>query len=138
MADKVSFELVSPAKLLVSEDVDMVVVPGAEGDFGVLAGHAPVISTVRAGTITVYQENGVSDRIFVAGGIAEVTTERCTVLAEEAERVDDIDRSEVEGQVAELRDLAGVVDTDAERDNVNTRMAVAEAKLAALDEVIYQ
>ena len=138
MADKVSFELVSPAKLLVSEDVDMVVVPGAEGDFGVLAGHAPVISTVRSGTITVYQENGVSDRIFVAGGIAEVTTERCTVLAEEAERVDDIDRSEVEGQVAELRDLAGVVDTDTERDNVNTRMAVAEAKLAALDEVIYQ
>ena len=138
MADKVSFELVSPAKLLVSEDVDMVVVPGAEGDFGVLAGHAPVISTVRPGTITVYQEDGVSERIFVAGGIAEVTTERCTVLAEEAERVDDLDRAEVEGQMAELRDLAGVVETDTERDNVQVRMAVAEAKLAALDEPIYQ
>ena len=138
MADKVSFELVSPAKLLLSEDVEMVVVPGAEGDFGVLAGHAPVISTVRPGTITVYQEDGVSERIFVAGGIAEVTMERCTVLAEEAERVDDIDRAEVEGQMAELRDLAGVVETDTERGSVQTRMAVAEAKLAALDEAIYQ
>ncbi|MCG8544801.1 MAG: ATP synthase F1 subunit epsilon [Alphaproteobacteria bacterium] len=138
MADKVSFELVSPAKLLLSEDVEMVVVPGAEGDFGVLAGHAPVISTVRPGTITVYQDDGVSERIFVAGGIAEVTMERCTVLAEEAERVDDIDRAEVEGQMAELRDLAGVVETDTERGSVQTRMAVAEAKLAALDEAIYQ
>ena len=138
MADKVSFELVSPAKLLLSDDVDMVVVPGAEGDFGVLAGHAPVISTVRPGTITVYQEDGVSERIFVAGGIAEVTMERCTVLAEEAERVDDIDRAEVEGQMAELRDLAGVVETDTERGSVQTRMAVAEAKLAALDDPIYQ
>ena len=105
----------------------MVVVPGAEGDFGVLAGHAPVISTVRPGTITVYQEDGVSERIFVAGGIAEVTMERCTVLAEEAERVDDIDRTEVEGQMAELRDLAGVVETDTERDSVQTRMTVVEA-----------
>ena len=138
MADKVSFELVSPARLLLSEDVEMVVVPGAEGDFGVLAGHAPVISTVRPGTITVYQDDGVSERIFVAGGIAEVTMERCTVLAEEAERVDDIDRAEVEGQMAELRDLAGVVETDTERGSVQTRMAVAEAKLAALDEAIYQ
>ena len=138
MADKVSFELVSPAKLLLSEDVEMVVVPGAEGDFGVLAGHAPVISTVRPGTITVYQEDGVSERIFVAGGIAEVTMERCTVLAEEAERVDDIDRAEVEGQMAELRNLVGVVETDTERGTVQTKLTVAEAKLAALDEAIYQ
>ena len=84
MADQVQFELVAPERLLLSEPVDMVVVPGSEGDFGVLAGHAPLISTVRPGVIETYSGKTVKDRIFVAGGFAEVTRERCTVLAEEA------------------------------------------------------
>lgn len=138
MADKVTFELVSPAKLLLSADVDMVVVPGAEGDFGVLADHAPVISTVRPGTLTVYQDNGVSDRIFVAGGIAEVTAERCTVLAEEAEPVAEIDRDAVERRMANLRDEIAAAGSDPGREGLERQMAVAEAKLAALDEAIYQ
>ena len=84
MADKVEFELVLPERLLVSEGADMVVVPGEEGDFGVLPGHALFLSGVRAGTIEIYNGETISDRIFVAGGLAEVTGERCTVLAEEA------------------------------------------------------
>ena len=137
MADKVNFELVSPERLLLSEEVDMVIVPGAEGDFGVLGDHSPVISTVRPGTITVYEGSNVSDRIFVAGGFAEVTSERCTVLAEEAERLDDIDRAAVESQLGTLREDLGMVDSDEERSLVEGKIAVAEAKLEAIGEAVY-
>src|SRR3546814_18203914 len=80
---KVAFELVSPERLLLSEEVDMVVVPGEEGDFGVLVRHAPLISTLRPGVIKVHNGGSVTEQIFVAGGFAEVTPSRCTVLAEE-------------------------------------------------------
>ncbi|MCA1908141.1 MAG: ATP synthase F1 subunit epsilon, partial [Magnetospirillum sp.] len=90
MAEKIKFELVSPAKLLVSEAVDMVVVPGSEGDFGALALHAPMITTVRPGVIDVHDGGKVGKRIFVAGGFAEVNEERVTVLAEEAIPVGEI------------------------------------------------
>jgi F-type H+-transporting ATPase subunit epsilon len=138
MADKVNFELVSPQRLLMSEAVDMVVVPGAEGDFGVMAEHAPLISTVRPGTITVYQGEAVSDRIFVAGGFAEVTGERCTVLAEEAERLDDIDRTAVESQLQMLRSDLGATQSEDERAAVEARIAIAEAKIEALTTAVYQ
>ena len=130
MADKVEFELVSPERLLLSRSVDMVVVPGAEGDFGVLRGHAPLISTLRLGVIDVHDAGGVSDRIFVAGGFAEVTAERCTVLAEQAVPVADLDRAGIEGEIKSLRDSLAVADGDAERGALAARIAVAEAKLA--------
>ena len=138
MADKINFELVSPQRLLMSEAVDMVVVPGTEGDFGVIAEHAPLISTVRPGTITVFQGNTVSERIFVAGGFAEVTAERCTVLAEEAEPLGEIDRAAVESQLRDLRDDLGAAETDEERQAVESRIAVAEAKIEALETPVYQ
>lgn len=138
MADKVHFELVSPQQLLLSESVDMVVVPGAEGDFGVLADHAPLISTIRPGTITVYQGDTVSERIFVAGGFAEVTAERCTVLAEEAEPLDDIDRAAVEAELRDLRDDLGTAQSDEDRALLESRIAVAEAKMEAVDAQVYQ
>jgi F-type H+-transporting ATPase subunit epsilon len=137
VAEKVNFELVSPQQLLMSEEVDMVVVPGAEGDFGVIAEHSPVISTVRPGTITVFQGNAVSERIFVAGGFAEVTAERCTVLAEEAEKLDEIDRSAVEGQIRDLREDLGMAESDEERAMIEGRIAVAEAKIEAVAEQVY-
>lgn len=131
MADKVQFELVSPERLLVSRAVEMVVVPGSEGDFGVLPEHAPLISTVRPGVIEVHEGGAVSDRIFVAGGFAEVTGERCTVLADEATLVADIDRGAVQKELESLRgELAGAAD-DATRDRLAARIDVAEAKLAA-------
>jgi len=129
--DKVQFELVSPERLLMSRAVDMVVVPGAEGDFGVLPRHSLLISTVRPGVIDVYEDGSVKDRIFVAGGFAEVTPERCTVLADEAMPVDRIDRAEVEARLKELRE--DVTDAgDAEiRAAAEKAIAIAEAKLAA-------
>lgn len=126
MADgKVSFELVSPERLLASGEFDMVVVPGAEGDFGVLPGHAPFISTVRAGVIDVHDGGKVTERIFVADGFAEVTPERLTVLAGEAVPLDKIDRAAVEKRIQEAElDLRDASD-EAER-------AKAEATLARL------
>ena len=145
MADKLQFELVSPEKLLLSEAVGMVVVPGAEGNFGVLPGHALFISTVRPGIIDVYEDKTVSERIFVSGGFAEVTPERCTVLADEAVPLSSLDRATAdaeaksgESRVAALKDQLGRV-TGAERDGValelkaaERKLAVATAKLAAL------
>ena len=85
MAD-LHFELVTPERLVRSEDVYMVVVPGTEGDFGVLAGHAPVLSTIRDGELAVYRTQGAEpERIAVVGGFAEVNDKGLTVLAEKAD-----------------------------------------------------
>lgn len=129
--DKVAFELVSPERLLLSEPVDMVVVPGAEGDFGVLVRHAPLISAIRPGVISVYKDGAVSERIFVDGGFAEVTPERCTVLAEEALPVAEIDRGAAEQQLADAREDLADAKSEEEREQAARRVAVAEAKLAA-------
>lgn len=132
MAEQVEFELVSPEKLLLSEPVDMVVVPGGDGNFGVLPRHSPLISTVRPGVIDVYNKGAVEKRIFVAGGFAEVTGERCTVLAEEAVQVEEIDRAETEQALKDARDDLTDAKDAAEKDAAESRIKVLEAKLAAL------
>ena len=137
MADLIEFELVSPERLLISRPVEMVVVPGSEGDFGALPGHAPLISEIRPGIIAVFEGNQVQERIFVAGGFAEVTGERCTVLAELAMPVADIDRLAVESELRDARDDLGDAKNDAERVAAEHEIAVAEAKLAALESPVY-
>jgi F-type H+-transporting ATPase subunit epsilon len=133
MADQVQFELVSPERLLISEPVDMVVVPGTEGDFGVLPGHAPLISTVRPGLIETYAGKTVKDRIFVAGGFAEVTRERCTVLAEEAMLIKDLDRASIESQARAAREDLNLAKDAGERAAAERVIAIAEAKLLVLE-----
>jgi len=133
MADNVDFELVSPERLLLSVAVEMVVVPGAEGDFGVLAGHAPMITGVRTGVISTYDGGRVDRRIFVAGGFAEVTPERCTVLAEEAVLLDDADRAAAEARLKAVEDELSLADTDDERNAAEARLEIATALLAAID-----
>lgn len=133
MADTVDFELVSPERLLFSAPVEMVVVPGAEGDFGVLPGHAPLISGVRTGVIAVYQHGRVDRRIFVSGGFAEVTPARCTVLADEAVALEDADRAEAEARLKRAREDLADADTEEERAVFAAELAVAEALLAAID-----
>jgi F-type H+-transporting ATPase subunit epsilon len=147
MAEKTQFELVSPERLLLSEMVAMVVVPGSEGNFGVLPGHSLLISTVRPGVIDVYQEDRtvISERIFVAGGFAEVTPERCTVLADEAVPLKELDATAIEanvrileGNLANLREQvarASGADRDSallELKSVERDLGVAQAKLTAV------
>jgi F-type H+-transporting ATPase subunit epsilon len=133
MADKVQFELVSPERLLVSRDVEMVVVPGSEGDFGVLRDHAPLISTVRPGVIDIYDDGTtISDRIFVSGGFAEVTGERCTVLAEEAVPLKDLDRATVQKDLEALEGELAAASDDPSREKLAARIAIVEAKRDAV------
>jgi F-type H+-transporting ATPase subunit epsilon len=137
MADLIQFELVSPEKLLVSRVVEMVVVPGSEGDFGALPGHAPLISEIRPGIIAVFEGGQVQERIFVAGGFAEVTNERCTVLAEQAMPLAEIDRAAADSELKNARDDLSDAKTDMDRAIAEREIAVAEAKLAALDNPVY-
>ena len=133
MADnKVAFELVSPERLVVSLPVDMVVVPGGEGDFGVLPGHAPLIASVRPGVIEIYEGREVSDRIFVAGGFAEVTSERCTVLAESAVRVSDIDVGRAEKDLQTAQDALADAGDHGARADAERRVDVALGQIAAV------
>ena len=147
MPDRVEFELVTPERLLLSEMVEMVVVPGTEGNFGVLPGHAPLISTIRPGMIQIYEGQTVRRQIFIVSGIAEVTPERCTVLADEAVSLDTLDRGsietdlrDVEGNLPSLREqVARAADTDRERLLIELRrlereQVVLQAKLQALGE----
>lgn len=130
MADaRIEFELVSPEKLLFSEPVEMVVVPGEEGDFGVLPRHTPMISTVRPGVIRIYESGQVSQQIFVAGGFAEVTSARCTVLADEALGLDEIDRAKVEQDLKNAQEDLEDAKSDSDRASAERRIVVCQAKL---------
>ncbi|NTU77642.1 MAG: ATP synthase F1 subunit epsilon, partial [Alphaproteobacteria bacterium] len=104
MAHSFQLELVSPERLVVSRAAVMVVVPGGMGRYGVLAAHAPMITTLDPGVVEIYENNEttITDRIFVAGGFAEVTETRCTLLAEEAIPVSQLDRAALESEAKRL------------------------------------
>ena len=129
MADKVAFELVSPDRLLMSVEADAVAMPGMEGDFGVLPGHAPVISALRAGIIVVEGAADSPDRIYIAGGFAEISADRLVVLAEEAVVVSDMDRANLEQRIQEANEeLATAEDGEPRR--------LTEGKIAVLQEML--
>ena len=115
------FELVSPEKLLFSGDVEQVDVPGAEGDFGVLAQHAPMVTTLRPGILTVHGAGG-EQKIVVLGGFAEVSADGLTVLAEVAEAVEDIDRGTITARIDELKSRIEKMDPGFELDKLITRL----------------
>ena len=125
MAD-IAFELVLPERRLAAERADMVVVPGGDGDFGVLPGHMPMISTVRPGVIEVYVGNQVQDRYLVAGGFVEVTGERCTVLAEEATPFDEASAESLQRRVADAQTRLNEASDDAARAAAEKDLAVAQ------------
>jgi F-type H+-transporting ATPase subunit epsilon len=110
------FELVSPERLLLSEDVAEVDIPGTEGDMGILPGHAPVLSTLRPGVITVTRDGGQKDRIFVRGGFAEVNPQGLTVLAETAIPLDELEAATLAQHVKDLEeDVADAQDDETRR-----------------------
>ena len=132
MAEKIKFELVSPARLLVSSPVDMVVVPGAEGDFGALARHAPMITTVRPGVIVVHDGGKVSSSTFVAGGFAEVNEDRITVLAEEAIPVGDLTADSVAKRKKAAKEALDDAKSDREKSQAQRLLRIAEAMEEAM------
>jgi F-type H+-transporting ATPase subunit epsilon len=129
-----TLDIVSPERLLFSDPVDMVEIPAAEGDMGVLAGHSLMIVALRGGVIRIHKGGAVTHRLFVAGGFAEVTPERCTVLAEEATPVEDLSADAARSRIAEAE--AAYAEAAQGADVVTRELAMAKllsarARLAA-------
>ncbi|MBT3532741.1 MAG: F0F1 ATP synthase subunit epsilon [Rhodospirillaceae bacterium] len=129
MADKVAFELVSPDRLLMSVEADAVAMPGMEGDFGVLPGHAPLMSALRAGVIEVEGASDGPDRVYIAGGFAEVAADRLVVLAEEAVAVADMDRADIEQRIQDANEELSNAEEGEQR-------RLAEGKVGVLQEML--
>jgi F-type H+-transporting ATPase subunit epsilon len=131
MADKLSFALVSPERELFNGEVDHVVVPGSEGEFGVSPNHAPVMSVIKPGALKVFNE-GAERRIFVNGGFADVTPEGLTVLAEEAVDLADIDAAQLEQQLKNAGEDLRDANTEARRDAAQRALVRLETIKAAM------
>ncbi len=114
MAAKIAFDLVSPEKLLLSAQADMVTVPASEGYMGVMAGHAPVVTTLRAGMIDV-SVDGKDDRYFIRGGFAEVGPAKITVLAEEALPMTELDVAVLDQRIKDAQEDELAAENDADR-----------------------
>jgi len=124
MADKIAFDLVSPEQMLLATAAEMVTIPGADGDMGVMAGHMPLISTLRPGVISVSGGEGEGG-FYVAGGFAEITGAKCIVLADEAVPLSELD-------AARLDALVKQAEADSAVGKPETTRARAEARLEAL------
>lgn len=134
MADVFLFEVVTPGQMMMSEEAELVVVPGSGGNFGVLPGHAPMLSALRPGTVEVRRRDlSVIDTIFIEEGFAEVTPERCTILAEEAIPVREITRDDAESRLKRAHDKLMVADTFGVRIGAERELRAAEAMCEALD-----
>ncbi len=135
MADKLSFELVAPERVLAGAEADMVVLPGEDGDFGVLAEHAPLVSLLRSGTIRIYQGDEIERQVFVAGGFAEISPKGLIVLAEAAEPLDEIKPDEARQRLKDAEeDLNDAKDPDdLERERLEKHVAIARARVEAVE-----
>ena len=129
----VSLEIVSPEKLLVSQSVDMVVIPGAEGDIGVLQDHSPMITLLRGGEVLLYDGERVSARYFVTGGFAEITEERVTVLADTAEPSSTLDRAMGERQLTEAMRVLAEAEKAGQIDRLVSLMEKVQVAQAIVD-----
>ncbi len=132
MTDTIHLDLVSPERLLLSDDVDMVTVPGADGYFGVLKGHAPVMASLKPGVIEI--KGGAEDglRIFVRGGFAEVNANEVTVLAEEAIPMGEIDAAGLDQRIRNTEEDMTLAKTDAERARITETLDHLKQVRAAL------
>ncbi len=130
----INFELVSPEEKLIEEPVKMAVIPGTEGELGVGAGHSSFVVALKLGVVQLYKQEGDTDpqKIFIAGGFADVTGQQCTVLAEQATNVNDLDQAALEQELADLtEDLDRAADA-AETLRAESAMVLVKAKLSAV------
>ena len=128
---KISFDLVSPENLIFNDEVGMIIVPGKDGDIGVLPGHSKLISSLRSGRVMVYGENkDLLKSFFVSGGFAEVNPEKCIVLGETVEEINSLDKNSIEKEIQELQNK----DTDESKQQI----LIANAKIEALNASFYE
>ena len=127
----ISFDLVSPENLIFNDEVGMIIVPGKDGDFGVLPGHSKVMSSLRPGRVMVYGEGkNLLKAFFVSGGFAEVNPEKCIVLAESVDEINELEKGTIENEVQELEGQ--------ESDSSKEKLNIAKAKIDVLSSDFYQ
>lgn len=125
-----TFELVSPERKLMSGPAKMVVIPGEEGDFGVLPGHSALVATIRAGVIEIIMDGSdAAQRIFIAGGFADVSPTNCTVLAEEAVSVADLNQGDLEQTIRNLTEDMTLAKDEIEKARIQRKLTLTRAKL---------
>ena len=128
---KISFDLVSPEKLIFSDEVGMIIIPGKDGDLGVLPGHSKLVSSLRPGRVMVYGEDkNLLKSFFVSGGFAEVNPEKCILLAESVDELSALDKNSIEKEIQELESKAN--------NDENEKLLIANAKIEALDSSFYE
>ena len=128
---KISFDLVSPENLIFNDEVGMIIVPGKDGDIGVMPGHSKLISSLRSGRVMVYGENkDLLKSFFVSGGFAEVNPEKCIVLGETVEEMNSLDKNSIEKEIQELQNK----DTDESKHQI----LISNAKIEALNASFYE
>jgi F-type H+-transporting ATPase subunit epsilon len=127
----ISFDLVSPENLIFNDEVGMIIVPGKDGDFGVLPGHSKVMSSLRPGRVMVYGEDkNLLKVFFVSGGFTEVNPEKCIVLAESVDEINELEKATIEKDIQELEGQ--------ESDTTKEQLRIAKAKIDALGSDFYQ
>ncbi len=131
MDNKIAFDLVSPEKLLFNDEVEMIIIPGKDGDIGVLPGHSKLLSSLRPGRIMVYGEGKkLLKSFFVSGGFVEINPQKCIVLGEEVHEMTSLDKVEIEKQINEL-----------EKNSKNFSkedLIIAKSKINALNSKYYE
>ena len=128
---KISFDLVSPENLVFNDDVGMIIVPGKDGDIGVLPGHSKLLSSLRPGRVMVYGEDkNLLKAFFVSGGFAEVNPEKCIVLAESVDEINSLEKSTIE---KEIQDLDGQ-----DNDIAKEKLSIARAKINSIESSFYE
>ena len=131
MESTISFDLVSPEQLVFNDKAGMIIVPGKEGDIGVLPGHSKLLSSLRAGRVMVYGEDKhLFQSFFVSGGFVEINPEKCIVLAEEVEEMSALDKGTIEQQVRELENETS--------DESKLQYLIAKSKIEALNSSHYE
>ena len=126
-----SFDLVSPEKLIFNDDVGMIIVPGKDGDLGILPGHSKTMSSLRPGRIMVFSEEKILLKsFFVSGGFAEINPEKCIVLAENVDEISTLEKSIIEEEIKKLETLNDMKSQE--------RLIIAKAKLIAIDSNFYE
>ena len=127
----ISFDLVSPVQLLFNDEVGMIIVPGKDGDIGVLPGHSKLLSSLRPGRVMVYGEDkNLLKSFFVSDGFVEINPEKCIVLAEVVNEVGDLDKNSIQKQIQELESSPS--------DTVKEELVIARSKITALDSTHYK
>lgn len=132
------FEVVTPERLVLSQAVELVVIPGLDGDIGVLPGHAPLMTALRMGTITIFADGRPERSFFVAGGFAEITAAGCAILAEAAYNMADLNEANVKQEISDYKDELDGARDDLERQKISAALVAAQAKHQALTNPTYR